>query len=151
MDRPKILEEGRPYPLRRLSTRRYLYHAYKGITPFWRCLLLFNLALSLYSIHFLLRYILDDFGCLIGCTVTHKGPRNPAYLIRADNGAVASEHELCSVIGVDALKDGGSAVDAAISAALCTGVVNMFSSVHLSPLLTWSHGAADRVSEAEAG
>jgi len=53
--------------------------------------------------------------------------RNPAYLITAEHGAVAAENKRCSDIGVDVLKEGGSAVDAAISAALCTGVVNMFS------------------------
>ncbi|KAI0355646.1 gamma-glutamyltranspeptidase [Trametes cingulata] len=54
--------------------------------------------------------------------------RNPAYLIRATNGAVASENELCSEIGVDVMKEGGNAVDAAVSTTLCIGVVNMFSS-----------------------
>lgn len=53
--------------------------------------------------------------------------RNPSYLITADHGAVAAENKRCSDIGVDVLKDGGNAVDAAISASFCTGVVNMFS------------------------
>lgn len=53
--------------------------------------------------------------------------RNPAFLIKASRGAVASENELCSVIGVDTLKAGGNAVDAAVSTTLCIGVVNMFS------------------------
>ncbi|KAF9531606.1 gamma-glutamyltranspeptidase [Crepidotus variabilis] len=56
------------------------------------------------------------------------GQRNPSYLIRAYNGAVASENKRCSDIGVDIMKFGGNAVDAAIAATFCTGVVNMFSS-----------------------
>jgi gamma-glutamyltranspeptidase / glutathione hydrolase / leukotriene-C4 hydrolase len=55
--------------------------------------------------------------------------RNPAYLIEAKHGAVASENKRCSVIGVDVMKDGGNAVDAAIATTFCVGVVNMFSSV----------------------
>ncbi|KAI0821628.1 gamma-glutamyltranspeptidase [Trametes gibbosa] len=61
-------------------------------------------------------------------TSVPSATRNPAYLIRATNGAVASENELCSEIGVNVLKDGGNAVDAAVSTTLCIGVVNMFSS-----------------------
>lgn len=54
--------------------------------------------------------------------------RNPAYLIEAERGAVASENKRCSDIGVAVLKEGGNAVDAAVSAVFCVGVVNMFSS-----------------------
>lgn len=53
--------------------------------------------------------------------------RNPAYLIEAANGAAATENEVCSVIGVDVMKDGGNAVDAAIASTFCIGVVNLFS------------------------
>jgi gamma-glutamyltranspeptidase/glutathione hydrolase/leukotriene-C4 hydrolase len=53
--------------------------------------------------------------------------RNPSFLIRARHGAVASENKRCSDIGVDVLKEGGNAVDAAIAATFCIGVVNMFS------------------------
>lgn len=44
------------------------------------------------------------------------------------HGAVATEHGTCSQIGVDLLKEGGNALDAAIAGALCIGVVNSFSS-----------------------
>ncbi|KAJ6625664.1 gamma-glutamyltranspeptidase [Mycena sp. CBHHK59/15] len=53
---------------------------------------------------------------------------NPAYLIKARHGAVATENELCSNVGVDILKAGGNAVDAAVAATFCIGTVNMFSS-----------------------
>ena len=55
------------------------------------------------------------------------GDRNPAYLIEAEHGAVASENELCSKIGVEILKEGGNAVDSAVGTTFCIGVVNMFS------------------------
>lgn len=54
--------------------------------------------------------------------------RNPAYLIKAEHAAVASENELCSNVGVQILKDGGNAVDSAVGTTFCIGVVNMFSS-----------------------
>ncbi|KAF6761173.1 nucleophile aminohydrolase [Ephemerocybe angulata] len=55
-------------------------------------------------------------------------PRNPAYLVKAYNGAVASENRICSDVGVRILKEGGNAVDSVIATTFCIGVVNMFSS-----------------------
>ncbi|GAA5867528.1 hypothetical protein JCM3774_003867 [Rhodotorula dairenensis] len=56
------------------------------------------------------------------------GGRNPSYLVSGWNGAVASEERRCSEIGIDILRENGTAVDAAIATALCIGVVNSFSS-----------------------
>lgn len=45
------------------------------------------------------------------------------------NGAVATDHEVCSQMGVSVLRDlGGNAADAAVTTALCLGVVNPSSS-----------------------
>ena len=43
--------------------------------------------------------------------------------VRAANGIVASGHHLATIAGVDALRDGGSAADAAIAAAAVCAVV----------------------------
>ncbi|CAN2391594.1 leukotriene-C(4) hydrolase [Pristimantis euphronides] len=40
------------------------------------------------------------------------------------NGAVAADSDICSNIGRDILKQGGSAVDSAIAALVCTSVIN---------------------------
>ena len=58
--------------------------------------------------------------CLYGFLVVDK------YSYR--NGAVASENGICSTIGVNHLKNGGNAVDAAIAIAFCLGVTNSYAS-----------------------
>ncbi|CAG8737267.1 15969_t:CDS:10, partial [Racocetra persica] len=49
-------------------------------------------------------------------------------LIIAKYGAVASEIVNCSQYGVDVLKEGGNAIDAAITSMICVGAINSFAS-----------------------
>ncbi|OMP02511.1 Gamma-glutamyltranspeptidase [Corchorus olitorius] len=56
-------------------------------------------------------------------SVTHRRER-----IIAHNGAVATDDGRCSKIGRDVLRIGGHAVDAAVAASLCLGVVSAASS-----------------------
>lgn len=71
-----------------------------------------NLALAASS--------LDD------ATNGHTKQRNE--VIVAHHGAVATDDRRCSRIGMEALREGGHAVDAAVAAALCLGVVSPASS-----------------------
>jgi len=48
--------------------------------------------------------------------------------LKAKNGAVAADAPECSEVGVEVLKEGGNAVDAAVATCLCQGVVNSFAS-----------------------
>lgn len=43
-------------------------------------------------------------------------------------GAVASESDVCSHIGVDLLKQGGNAADALVGTVACVGVIGMYHS-----------------------
>lgn len=54
-------------------------------------------------------------------TDTHEIYRRPST---GTHGGVATEHEICSKIGTRILKDGGSAVDAAIGGLICVGTLN---------------------------
>ncbi|OSD06711.1 gamma-glutamyltranspeptidase [Trametes coccinea BRFM310] len=116
-DPPLGSREQRTQPWRHWSSRNLLY---ASLVWTWA-------AYNLYSCLRLGGYW-DSSILESNRTRVPSATRNPAYLIRATHGAVASENELCSNMGISVLKDGGNAVDAAISTTLCIGVVNMFSS-----------------------
>lgn len=46
----------------------------------------------------------------------------------AQKGAVASESDICSKIGVQLIEDGGNAADALVGTVFCIGVVGMYHS-----------------------
>tara|TARA_B100000795_G_scaffold75311_1_gene53532 strand:- start:1589 stop:2446 length:858 start_codon:yes stop_codon:yes gene_type:complete len=68
------------------------------------------------------------FGIGGGAPDDSGAPGSDDCHITARSGAVASDHGTCSRMGVDRLKAGGNAVDAAVTVALCLGVVRPFSS-----------------------
>jgi gamma-glutamyltranspeptidase len=55
--------------------------------------------------------------------------KNPFVITNVYNGIVASDQSICSQLGLSILQDlGGNAIDAAVTTALCLGVVNPASS-----------------------
>ncbi|KAL9367129.1 hypothetical protein Peur_038328 [Populus x canadensis] len=56
------------------------------------------------------------------------GPAHQRHDVVASHGVVATDDGRCSRIGMDALREGGHAVDAAVAASLCLGVVGLASS-----------------------
>ncbi|EEB06569.1 gamma-glutamyltranspeptidase Ggt1 [Schizosaccharomyces japonicus yFS275] len=60
--------------------------------------------------------------------IRYRNKGNQQLTVSGRNGIVAAEAEECSQVGVDILREGGNAVDAAIAAGICIGAVNSFSS-----------------------
>jgi gamma-glutamyltranspeptidase/glutathione hydrolase len=56
------------------------------------------------------------------------GTPSPPVLRDGQRGAVASESNICSHIGIDLLKLGGNAADALVGTVACIGVVGMYHS-----------------------
>ncbi len=60
--------------------------------------------------------------------VTSDPPCPSPVLQNGQHGAVASESEICSHIGIDMLKQGGNAADALVATVFCIGTVGMYHS-----------------------
>lgn len=84
--------------------------------------------------------LLVGVSCVSGLYVPGRGglvkrePGSPSLepaedqLVSVEHGAVACDVPECSEMGVDILRQGGNAADAAVTVALCIGSVNAFSS-----------------------
>jgi gamma-glutamyltranspeptidase len=97
----------------------------------------------------------------------HKCIDDPIMALRSSssaegfaNGAVASDHPMCSQVGMSIMRDGGgNAIDAAVAVALCLGVANPASSgigggafmlIHADPVdETKMNGAPDFIDARE--
>ncbi|CAL5027090.1 unnamed protein product [Urochloa decumbens] len=65
---------------------------------------------------------------LLAASASAVAPAGRKEVVTSPHGAVAADDGRCSRIGRDALRQGGTAVDAAVAAALCLGVVSPASS-----------------------
>src|SRR5450759_1700019 len=66
------------------------------------------------------RLLLVTCACAIAITTLGA----TSVPVRARNGIVASQNEIASRVGADAIRDGGTAVDAAVATALALAVVH---------------------------
>ena len=60
----------------------------------------------------------------VACAIVSITLRAGSVPIRAKDGIAASQNEIASRIGADAIKDGGTAVDAAVATAFALAVVH---------------------------
>lgn len=70
---------------------------------------------------FLISLVLSSIG---GVLTSPSGSSGSSSHPKPKNGAVATESVVCSGVGGDILKQGGTAADAMIASVLCVGVID---------------------------
>jgi len=86
-----------------------------------------NVIVGLLSIFLVVLLVVAFMSWRLFDRETATRGNNRQLMVHATHGAVATELDTCSNIGVNILQEGGNAVDAAIASGICIGSVNMFS------------------------